>query len=35
MTKRQIWLNLDGLKVLIALLRIAYWANTGQRAVPV
>ena len=34
MTHRQIWLNLGGLGVLIALLGLAYWLNTGARAVP-
>jgi|CXWL01.1.fsa_nt_gi HEAT repeat protein len=34
MTQKQIWLNLGGLGVLIALLGLAYWVNTGARAVP-
>lgn len=34
MTSRQIWLNLGGLGLLIALLGLAYWLNTGARAVP-
>lgn len=34
MTQRQIWLNLGGLGVLIGLLTLVYWLNTGQRAVP-
>jgi len=34
MTHRQIWLNLSGLGLLIALLGLAYWLNTGARAVP-
>lgn len=34
MTYRQIWLNLGGLGVLIALLGLVYWFNTGARAVP-
>ncbi|MBU6435706.1 MAG: hypothetical protein KJS98_20555 [Nitrospirae bacterium] len=33
MTPKQIWLNLGGLGVLIALLGVAYWLNTGARAV--
>jgi len=32
--QRQIWLNLGGLGVLIALLGLAYWLNTGFREVP-
>jgi len=31
---RRIWLNLGGLGVLIALLGLAYWLNTGPRAGP-
>lgn len=34
MTHKQIWLNLGGLGVLIALLGIVYWQHTGPRAVP-
>lgn len=34
MTKRQIWLNLGGLGVLMALLGLVYWQHTGIRAVP-
>lgn len=34
MTQRQIWLNLGGLGVLIGLLALVYWLNTGSRAVP-
>lgn len=34
MTKRQIWLRLGGLGLLIALLGLAYWLITGSRAVP-
>lgn len=34
MTKRQIWLNLGGLGLLIALLGLVYWQHTGERAVP-
>lgn len=34
MTHRQIWLNLGGLGVLIALLGLIYWQHTGPRAVP-
>jgi hypothetical protein len=30
MIKRSIVLNLDGLEMLIALLRLAYWQHTGQ-----
>jgi len=33
MTKRQIWLNVAGLGVLVALLGLAYWLNTWSRAV--
>jgi len=33
-TYRQIWLNLGGLGDLVALLRLAYWLNTGAQAVP-
>jgi hypothetical protein len=33
MMQRQIWLNLGGLGVLIALLGLAYWLNAGARAV--
>jgi len=32
MTPRQIWLSLGELGVLIALLELAYWLNTGARA---
>jgi hypothetical protein len=32
-TNRQIWLTLDGLEVLIALLGFAYWLNTGSQVV--
>lgn len=31
---RHIWLNLGGLGLLIALLGLTYWLNTGARAVP-
>ena len=31
---RHIWLNLGGLGLLIALLGLVYWLNTGARAVP-
>lgn len=34
MTRIQIWLNLSGLGVLIALLGLTYWLHTGPRAVP-
>ena len=34
MTRNQIWLNLEELGVLIALLELAYWLSTGSRAVP-
>jgi hypothetical protein len=34
MTSHEIWLNLGGLGVLIALLELAYWLNNGARAVP-
>lgn len=34
MTRIQIWLNLSGLGVLIALLGFTYWLHTGPRAVP-
>jgi hypothetical protein len=34
MTHKQIWQNLGGLGVLIALLELAYWLSTGSRAVP-
>lgn len=34
MTRRQISLNLSGLGMLIALLGLVYWLNTGARAVP-
>lgn len=34
MTQLQIWLNLGGLGVLIALPALVYWLNTGERAVP-
>jgi len=34
MTHKQIWLNLGGLGLLIALLGIVYWQHTGPRAVP-
>ena len=34
MTSRQIWLNLGGLGLLISLLGLVYWLNTGARAVP-
>jgi hypothetical protein len=33
MTSRQLWLNLGGLGVLIALMELAYWLNTGARTV--
>ena len=34
MTNKQIWLNIGGLGLLIALLGLVYWLNTGARAVP-
>lgn len=34
MSTRSIWLNLGGLGLLIALLGLVYWTNTGVRAVP-
>ncbi len=34
MAPRHIWLNLGGLGLLIALLGLVYWMNTGARAVP-
>jgi HEAT repeat protein len=34
MTRRQIWLHLSGLGVLIVLLGLIYWLHTGVRAVP-
>ena len=34
MTHKQIWLDFAGLELLIALLGLAYWLNTGSRAVP-
>jgi hypothetical protein len=34
MTQRQIRLHLGGLGLLIALLGLVYWLNTGARAVP-
>ena len=34
MTHKHVWLNLGGLGVLITLLELAYWLNTGSRAVP-
>jgi|CXWL01.1.fsa_nt_gi HEAT repeat protein len=34
MTQKKIWLNLGGLGLLIALLGLVYWLNTGARAVP-
>lgn len=34
MPRRQIWLNLAGLGVLIAILGVVYWLHTGARAVP-
>ncbi len=34
MARKQIWLNLGGLGVLIALLGLIYWLHTGARAVP-
>lgn len=34
MTHKQIWKNLRGLGLLIALLGLTYWLNTGARAVP-
>ena len=34
MTNRHIWLNLGGLGLMIALLGLVYWLNTGARAVP-
>lgn len=34
MTQRQIWLNLGGLGVLIALLGFVYWQHAGASAVP-
>lgn len=34
MIRKQISLNLGGLGVLVALLGLAYWLNTGSRAVP-
>jgi HEAT repeat protein len=33
-TRKQIWLNLAALGVLIALLGLIYWQHTGARAVP-
>ncbi|MEO6545110.1 MAG: hypothetical protein ABIP05_13830 [Nitrospiraceae bacterium] len=33
MTTRKIWFNLDGWGVLIALLGMVYWLNTGARVV--
>lgn len=32
--QKHIWLNLGGLGVLVALLGLVYWVNTGARAVP-
>ncbi|MDH4186010.1 MAG: HEAT repeat domain-containing protein [Nitrospira sp.] len=34
MTRRQIWFNLAGLGLVIALMGLVYWLNTGARAVP-
>jgi len=34
MTRRQTWLNVGGLEVLIALLELACWLNTGEQAMP-
>ncbi|MDO8356527.1 MAG: hypothetical protein Q7U76_09080 [Nitrospirota bacterium] len=34
MTNRHIWLNLGGQGLLVGLLRLIYWLNTGARAVP-
>jgi len=34
MSIRQIWFNLGGLLVLMAVLALVYWQHTGERAVP-
>lgn len=34
MTQKQIYMNLGGLGVLVALLGLVYWLNTGARAAP-